>query len=186
MCKQCELKPVYEFTNKRKVCGNCFVNWFERKFLYTIRKFKMLQQGDVVGYVYSDNFKEVVLEILLKMYSEKGNVELVKYTGKQKTDKIALSETSDSITYSLISGLINYKFKINDFKNFLPKNKKVIKPMYLFLDKEVLLYAKLKKLKFINRELKEDKIILFVNDLEKKHPEVKRAVANSSLKLFGD
>jgi len=184
MCKLCEINPVYEFTNKRKLCKSCFVRWFEKKFLYTIRKFRMVSMGDKIGYVYSESFRGLVLESLLKMYSEKGNVTLIKYTGKQKINKLALFETSDSIAYSIINSVINFRLKIKDFDNFSPVNKKVIKPLYLFLDKEVLLYAKLKGLRFVKNNMKEDKIISFVNNLETKHPEVKRAVINSYLELF--
>ena len=59
----------------------------------------------------------------------------------------------------------------------------------MFLDKEVLLYAKLRKLapkgvpsvkEDLNTEGK-DKISLFIDELEKKHPEVKQAVVGSWL-----
>jgi len=64
----------------------------------------------------------------------------------------------------------------------------VIKPLYLFLDEEVLLYAKLKKLKFKKeikgKKTKKDKISNFIDDLEVKHPEIKHAIINSYLELY--
>ena len=70
-------------------------------------------------------------------------------------------------------------------QNLLPFYNNIIKPLYLFSDKEILLYAKIRNLIFKPDKQKFDKIILFVNDLEKKHPEIKQAVLNSYLKLFG-
>jgi len=59
---------------------------------------------------------------------------------------------------------------------------RVIKPLYLFLDKEVLLYAKLRGLKFGDvEEKRKDNISLFIDEMEKLHPEVKQAVIASYL-----
>jgi hypothetical protein len=227
MCKQCEIKPVYEFTNKRKVCGNCFIKWFQKKVLYTIRKFKMIKNGGNVYYENKGYFKDAVLEDILKMISSRGNVDIIKIKGKnsahlskpnlalrgidnkllikqQKASdylltiskfsralkrgkikdnfKIALSSTTDAESYGIVNEIIEGK---GNLKNFSPVDGEIIKPLYLFLDKEVLLYAKLKKLKFkkFNENTKKDKISEFVDELEKKHPEVKQAVIGSCLKL---
>ena len=40
-CPQCKLKPLYEFTNKTKLCKQCFAGYFEKKILKTIRKYEM-------------------------------------------------------------------------------------------------------------------------------------------------
>ena len=179
MCKECEKNPVYEFTNKRKLCKICFIKYFQKKFLYVIRKFEMIKKGDVISYKKKNDFRSVVLEVLLKMFSEKAFVNLVKMPNK-KVNKIAISSTIDSeadkITQDIIKGDANLK-KVS------PSEGKFIKPLYLFLDKEVLLYARLKGLKF--KEIKENKnnISKFIDELEKKHPEIKRAIVNSYLKL---
>jgi hypothetical protein len=178
MCKQCQTNPVYEFTNKRKLCKNCFIHWFEKKALYTIRKFNMLNKGDVVSYEKKSDFRSVVLGEILKLIAEKGRINL---TSGKKFTKIAIQNTIDLIAYEIINELINGKNK--NLKKLLPAENKFIKPLYLFLDKEILLYAKLKKLKFEKCSEKKDKISEFINELEKKHPEVKRAVVNGFLKL---
>jgi len=50
------------------------------------------------------------------------------------------------------------------------------------LDKEVLLYAKLRGLKFGDvEEKRKDNISLFIDEMEKLHPEVKQAVIASYL-----
>lgn len=232
MCKQCEEKPVYEFTNQRKLCAKCFVKWFKKKVLYTIRKFGMIKNGDVVGYFSGKDFRDVVLEDVLKMYAEKGNIELIKLPARsrsqidkpnnkiflvnnKKFSKIAISQTTDltanEIVGSLINGEISAHPSIQKRGGFV-----IICPLYLFLDKEVLLYAMLRKLKFekqgklpvrsrseidINDNKKSraglqikssknnragferGKLQKFINELEKKHPEVKQAVVKGMMRI---
>ena len=182
MCKLCNTKPVYEFTNQRKLCARCFINYFQKKALYIIRKFKMIKSGDVIVYKNKGDFRGVVLEDVLKMFSEKAMVEIIKNKLNKKITKKAISSTidieSDKIIHSLIKG------NVKDLKKVSPVEKNIIKPLYLFLDEEVLLYAKLKKLKFKKKVEKKDKISSFIDDLETKHPEIKRAIINSYLELF--
>ncbi|MEJ2267886.1 MAG: hypothetical protein P8X70_02305 [Nanoarchaeota archaeon] len=180
MCKLCETKPVYEFTNKRKLCEKCFIRWFQKKVLYTIRKFGMIKSGDVISYRKSKYFREIVLDDVLKMFSEKGSVKIVKVCSKN-VNKIAVASTIDLESDEIIKAIV--KGDIEDLENVNPVYKKIIKPLYLFLDKEVLLYAKLRKLKFEERNKAKDKIISFINDSEKKHPEVKRAIVKGFLKF---
>jgi hypothetical protein len=170
MCHLCSTKPVYEFTNKRKLCKKCYIRWFEKKVLYTIRKFGMLEGGDVIGYSKKSDVRSVVLEKILKMISERG---LVKITTGRGFGKFAVPTTIDLQAYEIVGKIV--KGNVEDLKK---KNKKVITPLILFLDKEVELYARLKKLKFEKRKEKRGKILEFINELEKKHPEVKRAVVN--------
>ena len=201
MCHLCKTKPVYEFTNKRKVCKTCYIRWFEKKFLYTIRKFEMLKKGDVVFYEEKKDFRNIVLEEVLKIVSKKGFVEITKKK-KNNIAKFAIPLTIDFFSYEIINELINGN--IGKIKN----NQKIIFPLRLFLDKEVELYAKLKGLKFekdtkfslfnparptqlrsrqsrsqINEQRKffENKVVEFIDELEIKHPEIKRAIVNGVL-----
>lgn len=188
MCKQCITKPVYEFTNKRKLCKRCFIRYFHKKAMYIIRKFKMIRKGNVIGYKKRKNFRDVVLEDILKMYADKAMIKLTnigKFSRKsprKKVNKIAIASTIDlearEIIYKIIKG------NIENLKKNTPVHNKIIKPLYLFLDEEVLLYAKLKKLKFKKIKEKKNKISTFINNLEKKHPEIKRAIVNSYLNLL--
>ena len=180
MCKQCELKSVYEFTNQRKLCKLCFIHWFEKKVLYTIRKFGMIKSGEVVGYCRGKDVRSAVLENVLKMFAGKGRVEVVK--GGQGT-KIALPDTLDSVSYNIVEEIINGKVK--ELEKFKPVCGKVIRPLCLFLDKEVLLYAKLRGLKYsagVPPTLSAQ-LINFINELEIKHPEIKNAIVNGWLKM---
>ena len=187
MCKQCELRPVYEFTNQRKLCKKCFIKYFQKKFLYVNRKFGMIRRGYVVGYENKKDFRSVVLEDVLEMFAEKLMIELVRISTTlprpptPKVTKIAVPCTIDLECDKIIHGIIKGDIRKLNVK---PVDGKVIKPLYLFLDKEVLLYAKLRKLKFEKNKGKEDEIGKFINELEKKHPEVKRAVVNSYLGLY--
>ncbi len=182
MCKLCETKPVYEFTNKRKLCARCFVRWFQKKFLYVIRRFKMIGKNDIIGYRNSNNFRDVVLEDVLKMFANKTNIKLIELPSKRKINKISISDTIDLESDKIVNEVI--KGDLKKIKNFKPFNKKIIKPLYLFLDKEVLLYAKLRKLKIKKGKFSyKNNIDKFINKLETKHPEVKRAIINSFLKL---
>ncbi|MEK6906074.1 MAG: hypothetical protein AABW81_00445 [Nanoarchaeota archaeon] len=174
MCKQCIKNPVYEFTNKRKLCKNCFINYIHKKLFYAIRKFEMIKQEDIISFKKTDNFRDVVLDDLLRL----AEIKMFAIISSKKSSKKAISSTLDieskKIIYELINGNIN---KLNA----KPVDKSIIKPMYFFLDEEVLLYAKLKKLKYKIKKEKKDKINLFIDDLEKKHPEIKRAIVNSYL-----
>jgi len=196
MCKLCETRPVYEFTNQRKLCRICFIKYFQKKALYIIRKFKMIRNNDVVAYENKGDFRGVVLEDVLKMFSEKAFISLHrvpttlnkqltrkhKLTKFNKSTKVAIPNTidteSDKIVHSLIKG------NAKNLKELGPVVGKIVKPLYLFLDEEVLLYAKLRKLKFKKQKIEKDKISKFIDDLEQKHPEIKHAIINSYLEIF--
>lgn len=180
-------KYVYEFTNKRKLTKAEFLKWFQKKFLYTIRKFKMINNSGRIGYPKSGDVNAVVLKDLLEMLAEKAPVEVeAKYWNKMnKNDKVALTYTSDTITRLILSTIIyNNASQLKDLGVPISKNKKIICPLCLFLDKEVELYAKLKGLKYKNVKVKKDKISSFIEELEKKHPELKHSVVQSYLELF--
>jgi hypothetical protein len=180
MCKICETKPVYEFSNGRTICSVCFTKWFQKKALYTIRKFNMLRKEDTIGYKKGNEFRDVVLEDILQMFSRNAIVELFKLPNKKKVSKIAISETTDLTSNEIIEQLIRGRVNVKKFK---PVDGKVIKPLCLFTDKEVLLYAKIKNLKFkINKE-KKDNLSVFIDELETKHPEIKHAIINGILGL---
>ena len=180
MCHQCKTKPVYEFTNQRKLCKTCFIRWFQKKVLYTIRKFEMISKNDIIGYENSGDFRGVVLEDVLKMFAEKAIVELVRLPSKKNLNKIAIASTTDLEADKIVHALIGKnKKKLNS-----PKDGKNIFPLYLFLDKEVLLYAKLRNLRFEKTNVELDEISKFIDELEEKHPEVKQAVVGGYLAQF--
>ena len=138
----------------------------------------MIRKGDVVKYSRGSGFKEVVLKDILNFVADK--VEVV--INSNKGDKNALDSSIDSEADKIIKTLISGD--VSELKQFLPVYGNKIKPLYLFLDEEILLYAKLRKLKFEKNNKKKDRIKSFEDELEKKHPEMKRAVVNSLLELY--
>lgn len=173
MCKLCEIKPVYEFTNNRKLCKRCYVQWFEKKFLYTVRKFKMLDRGDKI---FIKNNKDIISRVLLRLienYSQRGTIEIVK---SKSNAKILLPVTADNLSEEMLEELFGGKEK-----NLI--NKKEICPLFLFLKKEVLLYAKLKVIGGETKNAK-SKFTKLLNSVEKNHPEVKNAMINNYIKYY--
>lgn len=172
------MRYVYTFTNGKKVTKREFLNWFQKKFLYTIRKFSLINKNDNLILENKKDFRNVVLKDLLKMFSEKSPVELV---NSGEYNKKAVADTTDLIAYEISKE--TFKGNLLKLKK-LPKEKKIIRPLYLFLDKEVLLYTKLKDLKFNKTKLKKDKISEFIDSMEKKHKEIKHSIIKSYLELF--
>ena len=138
----------------------------------------MLRKEDIIGYKRGSNFRDVVLENILEMYSSRAVVELVRLPSRKKVSKIAVPETTDLISNEILNQLIRGEVNI---KKFQPVDGKVIKPLCLFTDKEVLLYAELKNLKFKPGKEEKDKLSVFIDELEIKHPDVKHAIVNSVL-----
>jgi len=139
----------------------------------------MISAKDIVGYESKKDFRSAVLEEVLKMFSKKAMVKLVKLPSKKKTTKKAIPSTIDSESDKIIHELIKGNFQ--NLEDINPINGKIIKPLYLFLDKEVLLYAELKNLKFSKAKKRADSISNFVDELEKKHLEVKWAVVKGMM-----
>jgi len=176
MCKICQLHPVYEFTNKRKLCSTCFLRWFQKKFLYTIRKYNMIKTKDRAYFTKGNAINTIVLDDLLKILIKNSLITITK--NKRTADKIILPDDVDSTSYNLIRTIIKGNISKIDIK---PNKGKEIKPLYSFLNKEIELYAKIKKLKYKHKKEQKDKIFMFIDELELKHPEIKQAIVNGYL-----
>lgn len=174
---------VYEFTNKRKITKKEFIHWFEKKFLYTLRKFHMTEKGDLIEYENKGDFRGMVLEHLMTMFAEKAPVKIIK-SGKGKCTKRAVTATTDTEADKMTNILV--KGNANALNELKPVNNKVIKPLFLFLDKEVMLYCKLMNLKCKKRIEKKNKLGKFVDKLEEKHPEIKHSIVKSYLELYSE
>ena len=77
-CKNCKTKPVIQLTNNNvKLCKSCFIRYFEKKVLKTIRKFQLLDKEDNVAVALSGGKDSLtVLYILNKLASTKRNLKL--------------------------------------------------------------------------------------------------------------
>lgn len=176
------MKYVYEFTNKRKLTKREFIQWFQKKFLYTLRKFDMINRGDVIAYDNKGDFKGAVLEHMLKLYTDKSFVEILNPSSKKQFTKKALTETTDDGAKNIAEIII--QGEADELEKIAPVYKKTIRPLFLFLDKEVLLYAKLMNLKFKLNIKKTNNISHFIDELQIKHPEIKNSIISSYLELF--
>jgi len=139
----------------------------------------MIEREDLIGYENKGDFRGVVLEKLLNILVEKSPIEIVKLPTKKKITKKALISTKDLESDKIINILIKKDAK--ELNELSPVSKKEIKPLYLFLDREVLLYAQLKKLKFKKVDKSKETIVSL---LEKKHPEIRHSIIQSYLDLF--
>jgi tRNA-5-methyluridine54 2-sulfurtransferase len=75
-CKFCKTKPVITLTNNKiQLCNRCFVRYFEKKFLKTIKKFKLIERGDHIVVAVSGGKDSLsVLHLLNKLANEKMKV----------------------------------------------------------------------------------------------------------------
>lgn len=116
----------------------------------------------------------------MKILEDKASVEIINLPNK-RVNKTVSPSTLDLEAGEITNTLI--KKNMNELKKISPVENRIIKPLYLFLDEEVLLYAKLKNLKFKMEKNRQNKLENFIDFLENKHPEIKRAIVNSFLKI---
>ena len=154
-CKNCIKEPVWEFTNKQKLCRKCFIVYFEKKVKSTIRKYNM-----PITFIKKKGLKaEIINKIILGLPKRAGI-----------TDDKSLDEISAGIIFEMM-----HKGNIG---KFFPKNQ----PLYFLSDKEIRLYAKIKKIKGKLFE-REGKIESFLKFLEQKNPDIRHNVVNAVLIL---
>lgn len=172
MCKKCEKETVFTLINGRKLCRSCFIRYIDDKILFTIRKYKLLRKYEPV-YIEKGKYSEI-----LKQFFKKNPLYPITKTKSSKT-RILLSDSTDSIAVSILTNQLINKPKLSEL---VPKNKNYVKPLYHLLDKELELYAKLKHIK-LNKQKKQDSITektrQFLNEMEKKHPEIKYSTLKS-------
>ncbi len=131
----------------------------------------MIKKNDKIIISKKKDFRNIVMNHLLEKFfqdrlSKKGNT-------------ITIASTIDSETEEFLENLTE-----NTFAK-IQKKKNEIRPIHLFRDKEILLYARLINLKFNKRKKKKEKnLSKFLDELEKKHPEIKWSVMKSYSKLF--
>lgn len=158
-----EKKIVWEFTNKRKLTEREFADYFERKVLSTIRKYQMPIQKAKSKSIRA----KIINQIIQDLPKRKGSVSLEN-----------LDDISNRILCMIMHG------RQEKLKSLLPKNQ----PLYFLSDREILLYAKIKKingeLESPNKKLKE--INDFIKTIEQKNPDIRHNIANALLKYSFD
>jgi len=146
---------IITLQNGKSLNEQQFINYFEKKVLYTIRKFSLFQ-----------NSQKPSIKDLFKI--------------KKFKSLIISKECLDDISVKIIESLMK-KQGTNKLESLLPKSKNIIRPFYLISKKEIELYAKLKRIK-IKKE-SNSKIQSWLNSLEQKHPEIKNSIVSSLLRI---
>ena len=77
-CKKCVESPVIKLSNSEiSLCKSCFIKYFERKVLKTIRTYKLIGKNDHIGVAASGGKDSTtVLYLLNKIIRERKNVKL--------------------------------------------------------------------------------------------------------------
>ena len=76
MCKMCESKPVYVTQNQRKLCRVCFLRYFEKKVLKTIRVHKLINNDDTIVCAVSGGKDSLTCLYILNKFFKKRGVEV--------------------------------------------------------------------------------------------------------------
>jgi len=98
---------------------------------------------------------------------------------KGKLSAESLNDVSDRVLYVMMHG------DVRELGKLLPRNQ----PLYFLSDKEILLYAKIKKIKgkLEEKKRKENskirKVDGFIKEIEKKNPDIRHNVVNALLKI---
>lgn len=159
MNKKSNKKIVWQFTNKRKLNAQEFLRYFEKKVKKTIRKYKM-----PISKINKKTLKATIIDKIIK--------ELPLRKGKLSDE--SLDDISNSILYIIMHG------KSEDLRKLLPRNQ----PLYFLSDKEIELYARLKKIKG-NVERAKGKlreIDNFISIIEKKNPDIRHNIVEALLR----
>lgn len=136
----------------------------------------MIEKEDVLLHKSSGNFRDAVLSDLLKDFESRSTCKIV---SSGKYNKEIISNTLDIETRNVVNSL----FEGKGIGESSPVIGNKIKPLYLFLDKEVMIYSKLRNLKFNQEKVNLNEFEELIESLEKKHPEIKQAIMNSYLEL---
>jgi len=148
-----------------------FLKYFEKKVLYAIRKYRMLD-GNIT--IQKSPYSPVLEYFLNKIP--------VRNKGKGKV--MALANSTDEIAVKILE--VFMKGEHDDLKTLMPKaivnNKVIARPFYFMLDKEIELYAKLKQIK-IKKAKVSNNVRKWLDEYEQKHLELKNAIVNSLLKV---
>ena len=149
-----------------------FIKYFERKILYTLRKYRMLD-GNIV--IKDKTWKTQVLKYFINKIPKRS---------ESKNKVMALADSTDDIAVKVFE--VFMKGKYQELKSLTPKfkkgNKTFVRPFYFMLDKEIELYAKLKNIKMKKIKVDND-VRRWLDDYEQKHLELKNSIVSSLLRV---
>jgi hypothetical protein len=153
---------VWKFTNGKELNKKEFMEYFEKKIFKTIRKFEILKDRRIIEIPISKE-KDLNTQVLNNVLSEKFSTKL---SNKPLFSYKNLSDLAEEIFSNVLKG----KFK----KDINVENM----PLCFLSDKEVEIYAKLKRIKGTPK--KRDKGIQeFFNKFMGKNPDLEHNVLNA-------
>lgn len=143
-------------------------------------------------FVIYPSIKGKIIFIILKKISEKNNIILSKVKKDsliKRNEKIALEQSLDDEALLIVMNILNKSPKFDFIGPEIRINGSThIKPLYFCLDKEIELYAKINgtkgKAKTKEKGTLKLKVIDFISNMEKKHPEIKNAIVNAMLEIL--
>ena len=162
-CRFCRTKSVWKFTNQQQLCASCFARYFESKVKKIIRKYQM-----PISILKKKSLKAEIINIIIKDLPErKGRL------SDENLNDIS-NKILENIIFSNMSSLKNYLPK------FLPKNQ----PLYFLSDEEILLYARIKKIRGKINEPKKRLVDInnFIKKIEEKNPDIRHNIVDALLK----
>lgn len=152
-CFICNDKKVFKKDNKY-LCEKCFLRLFDKKVRRWIRQNKVISKGDII---FAKG--EVTRHILNNIFKD-GQIKIISKKSKLKDLKEIVEKSSDDYICDFMKDLISGK---------RPKSyKKEVSLLRQFSDDDILLYAKINRLKF-NPKKKDKKICDIVENITKGH-----------------
>ena len=192
---------VFIMPNGEGVDSKEFSLYFQKKIKRTIKKFNMFRLNATITVSIDDRNGVALLYVMSKLAMERklnisflienlsrADEKIVRQfcrqrnimLSKQKKGLIATSESSDEIAAIIIEDQMKDKI---DMKKAMPVLGKNIRPLYLLTDREIELFIKLKGMPLIEKKEYPESIRI-INQLEKKHPEIKHAIVNSFIQIM--
>jgi len=203
MGKKKHKEIVFIMPNGEGVDSKEFSFYFQKKVKRTIKKFDMFRLNSTITVIINSRNSVALLYVMSKLAMErklnlsfdienlkKSDENVVKQfcrhhnipLSKKKKGIIATSESTDEIAVMIIDEQMKKKMNM---KKAIPVfgKPKTIRPLYLLTDKEIELFIKLKGMPLIEKK-KYSNTIGIINQLEKKHPEIKHAIVNSFIQVM--
>jgi len=159
-------KIVWEFTNGKKLDKEKFLDYFERKFFRTIRKFSMLPASRKVVLKRSSDINNLVIRAVLEKKFSVG------FSDEPDFSNENLSQVAEEIFRNVLNG---------KFVGSKPEDKP-FRPLYFLSDAEIELYAKLKSLQG-KRRTPDERIRKLFEKFMTKNPDLEHNVVNASRQL---
>jgi len=157
------MKAVYTLPNGKTLGPGDFCRYFEKKVLYTVRKF------DMPGEARIKKNPSINSKVLYHLYNQFGFL-------RNDSKTIALDDSTDDIATAMMESWF-----ANKTADLSPKSSKIIRPMFLVTEQEIMIYASLKHID--GKQKKKSQARIMLDSMEKVHPEIKRAIAQAYLQL---